>query len=78
MQDIASPRSLGSCSSCGSLSLSGQWLQAFGVAICNSCRQDEELITKVRCLNDKQVHCTPAAFWRVQVKRECAAVHISE
>ncbi len=36
------------CSRCGSLSLSGQWLQSFGVAICNSCRQDEELVTKAR------------------------------
>ena len=54
----ASPRSLGSCSGCGSLSLSGQWLQAFGVAICNSCRQDEELITKVCRPTDKPMHCS--------------------
>lgn len=36
------------CSRCGSLSLCGQWLQSFSVAICNSCRQDEELVTKAR------------------------------
>lgn len=43
---IEDPKS-GGCQKCGSLSFSQEWFDVFGVIFCNSCRRDEELITKV-------------------------------
>jgi len=39
------PRSRG-CEHCGSITFSQEWFDTFGVVLCPSCKQDEELITK--------------------------------
>lgn len=37
----------GSCSACGSLSYSQEWLVAFNVFLCHECKRHEHLISKV-------------------------------
>ena len=38
----------GTCSDCGSISYSRQWEHTFGVKLCNDCRGNYTLISKVR------------------------------
>lgn len=40
------------CASCSSLSFNQDWLAAFGVPLCNSCRMNEKLISKARGKGD--------------------------
>lgn len=35
------------CSHCGNISFSQEWHKAFGVMLCNSCKKEEKLISKV-------------------------------
>lgn len=37
----------GGCSNCGSLSYSQEWFVAFGVYLCQECKRNENLISKV-------------------------------
>ncbi|GLC37694.1 hypothetical protein PLESTB_000803000 [Pleodorina starrii] len=39
------------CESCGNLSFSSEWFQAFGVVLCNHCKRDEALISKGNAMN---------------------------
>ena len=41
------PEALGGCSRCPSLSFNSEWHRAFGVVLCNQCRRQEGLISKV-------------------------------
>ncbi|GFR44127.1 hypothetical protein Agub_g5290, partial [Astrephomene gubernaculifera] len=48
------------CESCGSLSFSSEWMQAFGVALCHQCKRGEALISKgnamtLYCLTEKDL-----------------------
>jgi hypothetical protein len=36
------------CTRCRSLSYSQEWLDAFGVVMCDRCKRDEKLVSKVR------------------------------
>lgn len=36
------------CSQCASLTFNAEWHKAFGVVLCNACKRNEELISKVR------------------------------
>lgn len=41
------PEAGGGCSRCTSLTFNSEWLRAFGVVLCNQCKQAEALISKV-------------------------------
>lgn len=43
---MSKPSSYG-CQVCGSLTFSQEWHEAFGVILCNSCKMEESLISKV-------------------------------
>jgi hypothetical protein len=39
------------CTRCSSLSWNQEWLEAFGVRLCNTCKREQPLISKVRAAN---------------------------
>ena len=44
---MSAPPALRGCTSCGNLSFSQEWYEAFGVVLCIGCKAQEELIPKV-------------------------------
>lgn len=58
------------CSRCTSLSFNQEWLAAFHVALCNTCRQNEKLVSKVSGWEGiANVYCGP--FLRTIRQHNC-------